>query len=151
MDDDTTGDDAPGESTYPTFRVMSVSSVLYDLGDASPQIHLMETEAPYRHLTIAVALVDAQALHHAMTGVKGVRPTTHELASSIIARLQADIIAARIVRHDDGVFYAELDLMTPRGRQRLDCRTSDALVLALRQAVPAPILCDDDVLASFYR
>ena len=132
------------------FRVMSVESVLFDLDDSSPQVHLMEEEMPFRHLSISVALPEAQALHYAMAGAIGVRPTTHELASAIIRQLQADIIAARIVRHDGGVFYAELDLMTPRGREQFDCRTSDAIILALRQAVPAPLLCAEEVLASFY-
>jgi len=32
----------------------------------------------------------------------------------------------------------------------LDCRTSDALTMALRQQVPAPILCSDEVLERYY-
>ena len=132
------------------FRVMTAESVLFDLGDASPQVHLMEAEAPFRYLSIPIALAEAQALHNAMNAIEGRRPSTHELATSIIRRLQADVIAARIVRHEQGVFYAELDLMTPRGRELFDCRTSDALILALRQSVPSPILCADAVLNSFY-
>jgi bifunctional DNase/RNase len=60
------------------------------------------------------------------------------------------VIAARIVRYEGGVFYSELDLMTPRGREVLDCRTSDALTMALRQLAPAPILCSDEVLQRYY-
>jgi bifunctional DNase/RNase len=132
------------------FRVMTVESVLFDLGEASPQVHLMEEESPFRYLSISVALPEAQAIHHALVGSKGPRPSTHELASAIIRQLQADIIAARILRHEGGVFYAELDLMTTRGRQQFDCRTSDAVILALRQPVAAPILCAEEVLATFY-
>jgi bifunctional DNase/RNase len=132
------------------FRVMSVGSVLFDLANPSPQVHLMEEEPPYRHLSICIALTEAQALQNALEGIEGRRPGTHELASAIIRRLQADIIAVRIVRHENGIFYAELDLMTPRGREQFDCRTSDALILATRQSVPAPILCADEVLQSFY-
>jgi bifunctional DNase/RNase len=132
------------------FQVMSVESVLFDLGDASPQVHLMEAQSPFRNISISVALPEAQALHHAMAGTKGVRPSTHELASAVIRQLQADVIAARIVRHEGGVFYAELDLMTTRGREQFDCRTSDAIILALRQSVAAPILCAEEVLACFY-
>lgn len=132
------------------FRLMSVGSVLFDLANPSPQVHLMEEEPPYRHLSISIALTEAQALQNALEGIEGRRPGTHELASAIIRRLQADIIAVRIVRHEHGIFYAELDLMTPRGREQFDCRTSDALILATRQSVPAPVLCDDEVLRSFY-
>ncbi len=139
---------AAGE-VYTNFRVMHVESILYDLGDASPLVHLMEAESPYRYLAIPVALADAIALHHANESIEGRRPSTSELTMTILTRLQAEIIAARIVRYEDGVFYAELDLMTPKGHEIFDCRTSDALTLALRQRVPAPILCAEDVL-SFY-
>lgn len=132
------------------YRVMTAESVTYELSDASPQVHLMEAESPFRNISVPIALPEAYALHHAMQGVAGRRPSTHELASAIVARLQADIIAARIVRYADGVFYAELDLMTTRGREQFDCRTSDAIILALRQGVPAPILCAEEVLAAFY-
>jgi uncharacterized protein len=128
------------------YRVMSVESVLYELSDASPSVHLMEAESPYRFLSIPIALPEAYALHQALEGTAGRRPGTHELVSAMLARLQADVIAARIVRVEGGVYHAELDLMTPRGRERFDCRTSDALILALRQAVPAPILCAVEVL-----
>ncbi|HEY5120398.1 MAG TPA: bifunctional nuclease family protein [Acidimicrobiales bacterium] len=133
-----------------TFVLMSAESVTFDLADASPHLHLMEADVPYRNISIPIALADAHALHNALNGVEGRRPGTHELASAIIRQLQADIIAARIVRVDQGVFYAEIDLMTPRGRERFDCRTSDAVILALRQGVPAPILCAQEVLDSLY-
>jgi hypothetical protein len=133
-----------------TFRVMHLESVLYDLTDASPMIHLLEAESPFRYLVIPVALSDAVALQNAHGAIEGRRPSTHELMTTILTRLQGEVIAARIVRYERGVFYAELDLMTPRGREVFDCRTSDALSMALRQSVPAPILCAEDVLQSYY-
>jgi bifunctional DNase/RNase len=135
---------------YSAFRVMNVESVLYDLNDASPLVHLMEEESPFRYLAIPLAVSDAIALQHAHSGVEGRRPSTSELMTTILTRLQAEVIAARIVRYDAGIFYAELDLMTPRGREVFDCRTSDALTLALRQRVPAPILCAEEVLSLYF-
>lgn len=129
------------------FRVMSVESVLFDLSDASPQVHLMEYDTPYRNLSIPIALPEAQGLRSALAGTSGRRPSTHELTTDLLRRLRAEVIAARIVRYDEGVFYAELDVMTLRGREQVDCRASDALILALRQTVPAPVLCAEDVLA----
>jgi bifunctional DNase/RNase len=132
------------------FRVMTVESVVFDLGDSSPQVHLMESEAPYRHLSVPIALAEAQSLWAALNRVTGRRPSTHELTTAILRRMQADIIAVRVLRVENGVFYANLDLMTPRGREEFDCRTSDGFILALRQTVVAPILCAEEVLASFY-
>jgi bifunctional DNase/RNase len=130
------------------YRVMSVETVLFDLSDPSPHVHLMEQELPYRGLSIPVALPDAQAIHAALENVRGRRPTTHELLCEIVARLRCDVVAARIVRLDQGVYHAQLDLMTPRGVMHVDCRTSDALVVALRQPVVAPILCAEEVLVA---
>ena len=132
------------------FRVMTVESVVFDLGDPSPQVHLMEKESPYRHLSVPIALAEAQALWAALNHVTGRRPATHELTAAILRQLQADIIAVRVVRLENGVFYATLDVMTPRGREQFDCRTSDGFILALRQAVVAPILCAEEVFEIFY-
>jgi bifunctional DNase/RNase len=140
---------AAGEA-YAAFRVMNVESVLYDLNDAAPLVHLMEAESPFRYLAIPLAVPDAIALQLAVSSAEGRRPSTSELVTTMLARLQAEVIAARIVRYDAGIFYAELDLMTPRGREVFDCRTSDALILALRQRVPAPILCAEEVLALYF-
>ncbi len=96
------------------FRVMHVESVLYDLTDPSPLVHLLEAETPFRYLVIPVALADAIAIQHAHSAIEGRRPSTHELMNAILTRLGTEVIAARIVRYDEGVFYAELDLMTPR-------------------------------------
>jgi bifunctional DNase/RNase len=141
-------DDAEPEAAPPVFRVMGAETVTFDLGDASPMVHLMETENPFRSIAVPIALPEAQALHLALEGRQGRRPGTHELTAQILAHLRADVVAARIVRYEAGIFYAELDLMAPAGRIVLDCRTSDAMILALRQAVPAPILCAEEVLAA---
>jgi bifunctional DNase/RNase len=132
------------------FRVMHFESVLYDLTDPSPMIYLLEAESPFRYLVVPVALADAIALQYAHSAIEGRRPGTHELMTTILTRLQAEVIAARIVRYEGGVFYSELDLMTPKGREVFDCRTSDALSLALRQKSTAPILCSEEVLQKYY-
>ncbi|HEY5262973.1 MAG TPA: bifunctional nuclease family protein [Acidimicrobiales bacterium] len=132
------------------FNVMSVESVLFDLSDSSPLVHLIEEESPYRYLAIPIALAEAVALHNALDKIEGRRPGTHEVMAEVLRRLNADIVAARITRYDSGVFYAELDLMTTRGHEVFDCRTSDALILATRQGVRAPVLCAESVLQAFY-
>ena len=129
------------------YRVLQVSSVVFDLDDASPVLHLHEAEEPYRALAVPVALADAQAIQAALSNRSGRRPTTHELFAAVLAEARIDVVAARIESVAGGVFQASLDLMTPAGRLVLDARTSDAVTLALRQAVVAPILCRDEVLA----
>src|ERR1039457_5656967 len=131
--------DADVDAEGVQFSVMSIESVLYDLSDSSPLIHLIEEETPYRYLAIPIALPEAVALHNALDKIEGRRPGPHEATSAVLRRLCADIVAARIPRYDGGVFYAELDLMTPRGREVFDCRTSCSLFLATRQGVRGPV------------
>jgi bifunctional DNase/RNase len=142
--------DEPAPYEEVPFRVMHLESVLYDLTDPSPLVHLLEAESPYRYLVIPVALADAIAIQHAHSAIEGRRPSTHELMNAVMTRLGTEVIAARIVRYEEGVFYAELDLMTPKGRQVFDCRTSDAISMALRQKTSAPILCSEEVLQHYY-
>jgi bifunctional DNase/RNase len=144
------GDENATPSPAPVYRVMNVESVTFSLGDASPRVHLMETEIPFRHLSVPIALPEAQALHAAMNNQTGRRPATHELISAMLRQFQADIISVHITRYDEGVFYAQLDVMTPRGAESFDARPSDAFILALRQAVSAPILCSEEVLDLFF-
>jgi len=146
----TAEDQAELVETEPKFSVMSIESVLFDLSDSSPLVHLIEEETPYRYLAIPIALAEAVALHNALDKIDGRRPGTHEVMAEVLRRLNADIVAARITRYDGGVFFAELDLMTQRGREVFDCRTSDALILATRQSVRAPVLCAETVLQAFY-
>jgi len=130
-------------------RVMRVADVVFELSEPSPQVHLVETEGQGRHLVIPMALPEGTALHQALNKVVGRRPTTHEFYAEMLSRLQAEVVAVRLTSYSKGVFYAELEVVGPRGREVLDCRPSDALILAHRQRVPAPVLCAEQVLAAF--
>ena len=65
------------------FNVMSIESVLFDLSDSSPLVHLIEEETPYRYLAIPIALVEAVALHNALDKIDGRRPGTHEVMAEV--------------------------------------------------------------------
>lgn len=130
------------------YRVVHVADVVFDFTVATATVHLREAEGQRRLLRLPVALHDATALYHAWRRVAGQRPATSELMTSLLQELRADVIATRIVRHDVGIFFGELDVMTTNGRRVFDCRPSDAITLALRQNVPAPLLVADAILAS---
>ena len=130
------------------FRVVQVVDVLYDFSAATAMVILREAEGAQRQLSLPVALSDATAIHQAWQRVIGRRPSTGELVTFIMQEVHADVIATRIVRRDAGLYYAEFDVMTPRGRRVFDCRPSDAIALSLRQNVPAPLLIAEGLLAA---
>lgn len=127
------------------FRLVVVEDVQFALNQPSPVVVLREIEG-VRWLRLPVALPDAQALFAALHGQPGRRPSSSELAATVLSAVGVDLIAVRIVRCDAGVFFAELDLQTPRGRRVFDCRPSDAFGIGLRHPSGAPFLVAEDIL-----
>jgi hypothetical protein len=127
----------------PVFRVMVVEDVSLDLPTQYPVVTLIENEPPLRSLVFPVGLAEGTALALALRRMESPRPTTHELFMEVMQRGRIDVIALRLNGRENGNYLAELDVMTPLGRERITCRPSDGLVLALRMPVSAPILVDE--------
>jgi uncharacterized protein len=130
----------------PAFRVMDVEDVALDLPSQYPTVTLVESEPPLRTLVFPIGLTEGTALALALRRMESPRPMTHELFAQVLQRVRIDVIAVRLIGRDQGNYLAELDLMAPNGRERIPCRPSDGLVLALRMPVPAPILVDERLL-----
>lgn len=137
---------APDPTPSATFRVMDVEDVSLDLPQQYPVVTLVETEPPMRALVFPVGLTEGTAMAQALRRMDSRRPMTHELFMTVLRRARIDVIAVRLVGREEGNYLAELDLMTAAGRERVDCRPSDGIVLALRMPVPAPILVDERLL-----
>ncbi len=129
-----------------TFRVMDVDDVSIDLPSQYPSVTLVESEPPMRELVFPVGMPEGTALAQALRRMSGRRPMTHELFMQVLQQSRIDVIAVRLIGREEGNLLAELDLMTPVGRERVDCRPSDGIVLALRMPVAAPILVDERLL-----
>jgi hypothetical protein len=129
-----------------SFRVMAVEDVSLDLPDQYPSVTLVETEPPMRALVFPVGLPEGTAMAQALRRIPGRRPMTHELFMQVLQRAHIDVVSVRLTGREEGNLVAELDLMTPAGRELIDCRPSDGLVLSLRMPVPAPVLVDERLL-----
>jgi uncharacterized protein len=138
--------DVPVQPPLPVFRVMDFEDVSIDLPSTFPAVTLVESEPPMRALVFPVGLPEGTAMAQALRRMDSRRPMTHELFMQVLQQARVDVIALRLVGRDEGNLLAELDLMTPAGRVRVDCRPSDGIVLALRMPVPAPILVDERLL-----
>jgi hypothetical protein len=130
----------------PAFRVMDVEDVSLDLPSQYPVVTLVESEPPLRSLAFPVGMTEGTALALALRRMDSPRPMTHELFAQVLQRVRIDVIALRLIGREQGNYLAELDLMGPDGRERIACRPSDGLVLALRMPVAAPILVDERLL-----
>jgi bifunctional DNase/RNase len=144
---DVTGatDAAPSTTPAPVsgdYRMALVTAVTVDLPNPHPTVVLRESESPRRQLSFSIAMPDAIVLSHALRRIATPRPLTHELVTGILQKFDIDVVAVRLVGRQGSVYFAELDLRGRTGRSVHSCRPSDALTLALQQAVPVPILID---------
>lgn len=119
-----------------------VGDVNITLPSQFPTVVLRETEAPRRQLSFAVGMQDGVGLSHALRRVPTPRPLTHELITDVLAGFDIDVVAIRLVGRQGKTYFAELDLRGRTGRNVYSCRPTDALAIALHQAVPVPILID---------
>jgi hypothetical protein len=119
-----------------------VGDVNITLPSQFPTVVLRETEAPRRQLSFAVGMQDGVGLSHALRRIPTPRPLTHELITDVLAGFDIDVVAIRVVGRQGKTYFAELDLRGRTGRNVYSCRPTDALAIALHQAVPVPILID---------
>jgi bifunctional DNase/RNase len=126
----------------PVFSVAMVFDLAVDLPAPHATVTLREVDGRHRLLVIPIGMAEATALAHAWRGVPTPRPLTHELFADVLTRLGATIDAVRLTGRMGGIVLAEIEISSPRGREVVPCRPTDAVTLAVRQGVPAPILVD---------
>ena len=129
--------------TARTWRIVRVVSVDVALPDQFPVVTLEDTEASHDRLAFRIGTSEGVALAHAMGGTAAPRPLTHDLFAETLERNGIDVVAVRLTGRIGATYLAELVLVGPIGRSVLSCRPSDGICLALRQRVPAPVLCDE--------
>jgi uncharacterized protein len=80
---------------------------------------------------------EAQAIAVNLRGQVFPRPMTFDLLSQMLEHLDGKVRSVSIVRQQDHVYFAEIELLRPDMELiRLDARPSDAIPLALRLGVP---------------
>lgn len=119
---------------------VEVLGVRVEMPSNQPIVLLREVEGE-KYLPIWIGANEATAIAYVQQGVVPPRPLTHDLLKDVIDGVGRTLVAVRITRLEDGVFYAELDL---GDGTVVSSRPSDAIALALRTA--SPIEVADEVL-----
>ncbi len=97
-----------------------------------------------RRLPIIIGAGEVQALMISLKEIRPPRPLTHQLFASVIEAVGAKLTHVLIYKVENGIFFAYLFLKTKEEVLRIDARTSDAIILALR--LSAPIFIDEEIL-----
>lgn len=142
------GTDEPDDfSEHPEpMRQMVFVDVSLVLPATHPVVVLQEAEAPYRELRIPVGGAEGLAIAYAARKVATPRPLTHEMVSQLLDTCDITLDSIRLTSMNGSNFHAELVLSGRGGVRTLDCRPSDAIALALRRALPVPIMAAVHVL-----
>lgn len=93
---------------------------------------LLKEKDGERIIPLVVGTTEAQAIAMRLEGIIPPRPITHDLFRSLLQAFRIMPDSVEIYKFDNGVFYSWLNLSSDTGSTSLDCRTSDAVAIALR-------------------
>ena len=134
--------------TPPEMSQMVFVDVVLLLPATHPVVVLQEADAPFRELRIPVGGAEGIAISYAARGLATPRPLTHELFTRVLEEFGMTLDVVRITEVRGTAFTAEIVISGRLGTRLIDCRPSDAIVLALRQQLPVPIMVEPLVLAA---
>jgi len=118
-----------------------VKNILFFAQATAPgyTLFLQTKDDDQRSLPIVVGQFEAQAIALALEQIHLDRPMTHDLLSHVISNLTDGLESVVIQKLKEGTFYAELNVRSERGIEKIDARPSDAIALALRAQVPIKV------------
>ena len=97
-----------------------------------------------RQLPIWIGPCEADAITIELQDVKVARPVTHDLLKNVIKEMGGRVSHVLIKALNESVFYASLFVDRNEELVEIDCRSSDAMALAVR--VQAPIFVNAEVM-----
>lgn len=103
-------------------------------------IVLLREHGGDRYLPIWIGAGEATAIALALEGVEPQRPLTHDLLSTVVTRLGAEVSRVVITQLRDGIYYADLVLIRDGAEVVVSARPSDAIALAARVEAPITVL-----------
>jgi hypothetical protein len=107
---------------------------------------LLKEEEGIRALPIWIGEAEAAAIKLEMEGEKAPRPLTHDLMKELLDLVGFRLLKVEVTDVRRDTFYAELTLQGEGGpAQKVDCRPSDAIALALR--TKSPIFIAEELFA----
>jgi bifunctional DNase/RNase len=111
---------------------MLIDSIRVSLMNYQRVVILKEKDAD-RYLPIWIGSPEADSIAIKLQDVSVARPLTHDLLSSIVSALGANIERVVVSELTNDTFYAHLSVKLPDGTfKEIDCRPSDAMAIAVR-------------------
>lgn len=121
-----------------------VEGVVLNVLTSTPIVILRSEDG--KVLPIVIGIFEAQAILLILEKAKFPRPLTHDLIKILITTLKGKLQRLEIHSLIDNVYYADLVIETEGRIEKIDCRPSDGIAIALRFDVP--IFASEDLLES---
>jgi len=93
-------------------------------------------------LPIFIAFEEAMSIARGIDAQDIGRPLTHDLTLDIVEELGGRLARVVVRAVEEGTYFADLHLRTPRGEAVVDARPSDSLALASRTNAPIEVVTD---------
>lgn len=126
---------------------MQVLGLTLDQEDGTPVLILRQRVAQGEHpalLPIWMGWSEATSLAIAASNRHLSRPMTQDIMVEAIQAMGGRFITVAIDSVNEGIFYAHVDIQNGQNTSRLDCRPSDAVLIALR--VGLDVMIDENLL-----
>lgn len=125
-------------------KKVHVEGVVLNILTRTPIVILRSEDG--KVLPIVIGIFEAQSILLVLEKEKFSRPLTHDLIKILIDTLNGKLKCLEIHSLIENVYYANLVIETNGKIERIDCRPSDGIAIALRCEVP--ILASEDLLES---
>jgi len=107
--------------------------------DGALPVVLVGVEGETDVLPIFIGFDEATSIARGLDAEDIGRPLTHDLTLDLVEELGGRIDRVVITRVEDGTYYADLHVQTPRGDEVVDARPSDSLALVARTDAPIEV------------
>ena len=97
---------------------------------------LLKEKDGERIIPLVVGTAEAQSIAMRLEGIIPPRPVTHDIIRSMLQAFRIMPDRVEIYNFENGVFYSRLYLSSETSSTSIDCRTSDAVAIAVRTGTP---------------
>ena len=122
---------------------MTIYGVSFDMVGKQP-IVLLKTVDGNKFLPIWIGHPEAAAILMKLQGASTPRPMTHDLVTSMLGELDAQVVRITVTELRENTFHASITIQQNGTEIEVDSRPSDAIALAVR--AEAPIFADERVI-----
>ncbi len=121
---------------------MRIVGLSMDGTTKNPLLLLQEEYGDNRILPIWIGSMEAMSISLALGGKHLPRPVTHDLILDMVKTLGGTIRSIEINDFDKGTFYTHIVILHGEDLERVDCRPSDGIALAVKLNMPIYIRPD---------